>query len=357
MELWSQRIVLMASLGLIGALAFGVTFWLPNITLPKHLSMHHTRVSTKASTDANGDKHVANLPGNLVHVESAANTNANGDKDVAKLPLHHDAKALSDKALAMLRLRPGFKDCPFRKKFGEWSRYCSCEAHLEVAGHAAKICHIPLYGVILTLYDPIFSVMGQRMGWELGERREYNDILAVPSLGRDSVALDIGANLGDVSILLAKLNPGAHVFTFEANPVTFKFLQRNIEANGVEAQVTIRNVGIMASDGLNLTVYNCHGNNIGGTTLKDYARRKYRNKLNECSSQKVPTISFPTILKTFGIVTVDLLKMDCEGCEEDVIPQIPAGIVLKRSGECHPRAYDDPKFIDVCHSYLGNHDR
>src|SRR5262245_34165177 len=50
-----------------------------------------------------------------------------------------------------------------------------------------------------------------------------------------SVAVDVGASNGFISIVMAKaVSPGGRVLSFEANPVFFDLLQRNIRSNGLE---------------------------------------------------------------------------------------------------------------------------
>ena len=323
------------------------------------LNAASTNASNAASTNANNAE-IAGGRGNVArsgcHAAMQGMSNASVVRQrIAGWRGNASEKDLTEKAVEMRHSRPGFKACGFNlpSKGGKWNQYCSCDANLKIAGYPAKICHIPMYGIILTLYDPIWSSVAQRMGTEIVERGEYTDLLAAPLLRMGSIVLDIGSNLGDISILLAKLNPTARVIAFEANPRTFKFLQQNVEANGVKAQVTLRNQAVMSADGQDLTVFDCHGSNIAGSTVKAaFANRRYKKKVKICSSQKVPSISFPTILKTFQIPKVDVVKMDCEGREEDVIPQIKAGTVLQQSGECHPTIYHKPEFIEVCCKYL-----
>jgi tRNA A58 N-methylase Trm61 len=47
------------------------------------------------------------------------------------------------------------------------------------------------------------------------------------------VVVDIGANVGVVSIYLAKKHPDIQVYSFEAHPINYKNLLQNIELNNV----------------------------------------------------------------------------------------------------------------------------
>lgn len=61
--------------------------------------------------------------------------------------------------------------------------------------------------------------------------------------------LDVGANIGWYSVRFAKLNSGAQVHAFEPMPVSHAYLQRNVAANGVGAQVISYNYGLSEAGG------------------------------------------------------------------------------------------------------------
>lgn len=56
--------------------------------------------------------------------------------------------------------------------------------------------------------------------------------------------LDVGANIGWYAVRFAKRDPKARVHAFEPMPVSHCYLQRNVAANGVGAQVTSYNYGL-----------------------------------------------------------------------------------------------------------------
>jgi FkbM family methyltransferase len=103
------------------------------------------------------------------------------------------------------------------------------------------------------------------------------------SLAR-KVVVDIGAFFGDSSIPLAKM--GATVYAFEPSVAAGELLRRNLAANGVGDAVHFFNAGLST---------HTHRETTGDETL-DFV-------------DGVPFViaNLPT--------SVDLLKMDCEGCE------------------------------------------
>lgn len=61
--------------------------------------------------------------------------------------------------------------------------------------------------------------------------------------------LDVGANLGWYSIRFAKRLPESKVYAFEPLPTSHAYLQRNVAANSVGAQVTCFNHGLSETGG------------------------------------------------------------------------------------------------------------
>ena len=61
--------------------------------------------------------------------------------------------------------------------------------------------------------------------------------------------LDIGANIGWYTVRFAKRHPQARVHAFEPMPTSYAFLQRNVAANGVGAQVFCYNYGLSETGG------------------------------------------------------------------------------------------------------------
>jgi FkbM family methyltransferase len=61
--------------------------------------------------------------------------------------------------------------------------------------------------------------------------------------------LDVGANIGWYAVRFAKRRPQARVHAFEPMPVSHGFLQRNVAANGVGAQVRCYSHGLSDASG------------------------------------------------------------------------------------------------------------
>lgn len=112
-----------------------------------------------------------------------------------------------------------------------------------------------------------------------------------------SVIVDIGANVGAFSILIARRFPEARVIAYEPNPDNFKLLERNIARNGVGVEAHHAAVWYHHR-GVSLV-----GQGSGTGTLDQHPTGR----------DLVPSVTLDDILAPFDEVA--FLKMDCEGAE------------------------------------------
>jgi len=144
------------------------------------------------------------------------------------------------------------------------------------------------------MYGPVFQV------FEGGEY-EFVDIR-----GKDVV--DVGAFVGDSAIYFA-LRGARRVVAVEPHPEAFKEMIENIKLNSLEGKVIPINAGLASKPG-KLCI---EGSDIGDT-IGSY------HKPCECRGSPVPATTLSEIMNTYGVAEGSaVLKMDCEGCEYDVI--------------------------------------
>lgn len=130
------------------------------------------------------------------------------------------------------------------------------------------------------------------------------------------VVVDIGANVGSVSIMLAKKYPFLKIYAYEAHPINFQNLEKNIKENNI-TNIKAFNNAVFSEDNflieINLNVDNTGASNsfIDPEEYPDLYKKEY-------SFVKVPTVSLDTIIKENNIENIKFLKMDCEGAEFDI---------------------------------------
>lgn len=130
------------------------------------------------------------------------------------------------------------------------------------------------------------------------------------------VAIDIGAHIGSSALMLAKA--GAQVFAFEPNRDNFLQLQKNIKHNHLPIRSynwAVGDVGIRKFF-LNPT------NNASHSLYLDW-------EWQGLDYDYVITVPLSQIFKEMDITECEVLKMDCEGAEEEIIPEILDGLWKK----------------------------
>ena len=140
------------------------------------------------------------------------------------------------------------------------------------------------------------------------------------------VILDIGANEGMFSIMMAKLFPHTRIVALEPVPRTFYQMIRNIGLNGMN--ITALNIGVGAERGIqNLVVSKeFSGGSTGFCTFDPETHIK----------AEVDIYTLDDIFSVAGIERVRILKIDCEGGEYETIYNSTAlGKVDAMVGEFH----------------------
>jgi len=135
------------------------------------------------------------------------------------------------------------------------------------------------------------------------------------------VMVDIGANLGYVAIAVAKLHPNITVLAIEPAPLTFFYFLWNCWLNMVRISVDPREDSPhQATTDTQVTLRE----DMVQRDLKAYSCGRGKHQKGEACLKRpsIQTISVPTVnvlkyLQRRGdpAGTVQLLKMDCEGCE------------------------------------------
>ena len=126
-------------------------------------------------------------------------------------------------------------------------------------------------------------------------------IKTLDSLDDKIVALDVGANVGIWTVLLAKHHNVHKVIAFEPSPSNLSYLRHNIQMNAVEDKVQI--VEAAVSDKAGVAYFTNEGN---GATMR----------LTENGSFSVSTV---LIDEAVGSEKVGLIKIDVEGFEPAVL--------------------------------------
>lgn len=131
-------------------------------------------------------------------------------------------------------------------------------------------------------------------------KRQYNWLNV-----KDKDVIDIGANIGDTAIYFA-LKGAKHVYAFEPYPYSYKIALKNIKLNKLDDKITLLNEGCSGKES-SIQIDPSY-KNMGGTDLKTFSKGK-----------RIKVTTLESIIKRFNIKHTAILKIDCEGCEYNVL--------------------------------------
>jgi len=143
--------------------------------------------------------------------------------------------------------------------------------------------------------------VGQRIA--LKKYEEYESVLILRNVNKNSVAVDVGANIGYYTLLLAKICK--KVYAFEPDKMCFEILLKNIKENNLDNVVAINKA---VSDEAGEADFVVDEENLGNSKID------VRSQISDI--RKVETISLDNLLIKEKI---DLIKIDTQGWEPKVI--------------------------------------
>lgn len=149
------------------------------------------------------------------------------------------------------------------------------------------------------------------------------------SLRPGAVVVDVGANLGIFTVLMARLvGPTGRVIAYEPVPENLSFLRDNLGMNYVQEWVDVRPVA--ASDRAGRSTFSFTSRYVGMGSLRlDTGEHALRYPSDVVRTFEVDTVDLGEDLGDAG--TIDLVKVDVEGAELEVLrslrPALHAGRV------------------------------
>lgn len=183
--------------------------------------------------------------------------------------------------------------------------------------------------ISLNIVDVESSETMKHMIEQVFNQDEYN--IRKMDFEDGDVVIDIGANVGSVSLYIAKKYPNVKIYSYEAHPINYQNLIRNISHNNI-TNIVAHNLAVSHTDGdlVNITL---SPNNTGSSSIFKSAKTD-----NEFLNFNIETISLDTIISTNNIEKVKFLKIDCEGSEFDILEnykQVNSVEIVNMSVEIH----------------------
>jgi FkbM family methyltransferase len=147
------------------------------------------------------------------------------------------------------------------------------------------------------------------------------------NVGMTSVCIDVGANFGYFTCLMAKLAWQGRTLSFEADPEVYELLQQNIHINWCERVVEGHNLAVGQSEG-KLTLFRRIGRS--GNTSIIQATSEELGLLHEPPSQEFVIDCVALDPYAEQLPRVDVVKIDVEGAESLVLAGMRQLIALHR---------------------------
>lgn len=132
----------------------------------------------------------------------------------------------------------------------------------------------------------------------------------VENIPQKGCFVDVGANIGAISIPLAYLRPDISIFCIEASPQVFEYLQLNVELNSLK-NITLINKAVHMNNYEKLDFF-APGDKFG--------KGSFSNVFTN-DAEKVTTIRLDTLISEFNI-TPNIIKVDVEGYESFVFESL-----------------------------------
>ena len=175
--------------------------------------------------------------------------------------------------------------------------------------------------VVLRTRDGLSITMRQNI-WDARIIREIffdNPYVQHFTLPSDPVVVDIGGYIGDFSLYAVKYLNAKRVVVYEPTTENFAILKQNVANNGYDDRIVAVNKAVSSSHEVVLNVQKQEGEevHVSAYMYQDAERRS------------IPSVTLEELMTTHNLLSVDLLKVDCEGGEYDIFPSVPDS-VLKR---------------------------
>lgn len=204
----------------------------------------------------------------------------------------------------------------------------------------------------LYFYDTIPSNTVKFVENEINNNYEYKKIMEIDFKEGD-IVIDIGANVGMVSILLAKKFPFLKIYSFEPVKSNYNNLVKNIKLNNIEDNTIFPFNMAVTKDSRDILIL-INLLNQGGSALSEYTNYYPPTLLkNFCHST-----TLNNIVSENKIDKIKLLKIDCEGSEYEIFYNTDKKILSNIQniiGEFHKVENEDYyKLTDYLSDYVNN---
>jgi FkbM family methyltransferase len=149
-----------------------------------------------------------------------------------------------------------------------------------------------------------------------GSFHEFNLAHLENLIGPDDICLDLGANVGMITLALSVLAPNGHVYAFEGSPETTLALHETIRFNGL-ANVSVANV-VVGRPSEAVKFFDMPDVRSSSHYLPVDVTRQV-TAVWQNTSQVLATKSVDQLVDDLNLQRLDFIKIDVEGAELDTL--------------------------------------
>jgi FkbM family methyltransferase len=161
-------------------------------------------------------------------------------------------------------------------------------------------------GARLPMYEQ-FADDCYDVSWVLGDRLDH-----------PLQVLDVGSHVGAFAINLATAREDVRIECYEPSPDTAKYLQRNVDRNGLSGRIRVHERAMAGTDGTALLDDNSGGSVHNGLVKADHRLVDGDDALGARATITVTTTTFDHAVAD-APAPFDVVKMDCEGGEYELV--------------------------------------
>lgn len=171
-----------------------------------------------------------------------------------------------------------------------------------------------LYKINFYFYKKILIGIGINLNYDIYKSGEYEFLNSYLKTIKEPIVFDVGANIGDYSRAIKKINKDAVIYAFEPHPINFNKLKENMKSYD---GISLVNKGLGKEKG-NLYIYD-YKNNDGSPRASIYKEVIEFMYGSSTVKHEIELDTIDNFLEKNRINKIDLLKIDTEGNELDVL--------------------------------------
>lgn len=152
-----------------------------------------------------------------------------------------------------------------------------------------------------------------------GEKWVLENVVRKACHGRPVVIFDVGANVGDYSLLLRDMLPSATIFAFEPATAVYLELVKRLSAVSYNG-VTPFNIGFSDTrKEVDLYSYSANGTEASVLSSIDLRLPTQNVEVKHTSSERITVETIDSFCEAQDIGRIDFLKLDVEGHEVSIL--------------------------------------